>query len=394
MTVFARKNQEQRISSTASCLLDPSQSITVQVKIGVGKSDFPSNNMKEGRKVTNRGALLGGVVAGTLMMIGMEPANAQDTGGFEQIPADQSPLSFKSDMPVNAVFLRQYRENSTVFVGRWLSPAAEGSLKGAASDLFLESVFSTSAPGFAFNNEMPSEQLLEMFDGLRGRSTANGDNFTQDTRYGPIAMTPFIRDGSQCVSFVGQWNPDTPTTRGSRLLGYYCDPLSRQTMTDFTPPPQKLDAVDSQLYGANFFVRFDIQLPEGVARPPVQAVPEIVETPSATPLPDSNAVNTPPEGLPISSNWQGSRGQGMLKFDQPSGEGTMIIDSDLRHCEGIWRHDGGAYQSGTLPFGSWYVFCDDGASARGHYTSEDPGSVTGEGQDNQGQAVYFRQLNS
>ncbi|MAB33115.1 MAG: hypothetical protein CMO02_08860 [Thalassospira sp.] len=350
--------------------------------------------MKEGRKVTNRGALWGGVIAGTLMMTGMSSANAQDVGGFEQIPADQSPLSFKSDIPVTTVFLRQYRENSTVFVGRWLSPAAEGSIKGASDDLFVESVFSTSAPGFAFNNEMSSEQLLEMFDGLRGRSTTNGMNFIQDTRYGPIAMTPFIRAGSQCVSFVGQWNPDKPTVRGSRLLGYYCDPVARQTMTDFTAPPKQLDVVDAQLFGANFFARFDVQLPDGVVIPSTQATPEIVETPSPAALPDSNTTDTPSEGLPISTNWQGSRGQGMLKFDQPSGEGTMIIDSDLRHCEGIWRHDGGAYQSNTLPFGSWYVFCDDGASARGHYTSEDPGSVTGEGQDNQGQAVYFRQINS
>ena len=84
MSVFARKNQEQRISLKASCLLAPSQSITVQVKIGVGKNDFTSNNMKEGRKVTNRGALWGGVIAGTLMMTGMSSANAQDVGGFEQ----------------------------------------------------------------------------------------------------------------------------------------------------------------------------------------------------------------------------------------------------------------------------------------------------------------------
>lgn len=344
--------------------------------------------------MTYRGALLGGVMAGTLMIPGMAPANAQDAGGFEQIPADQSPLSFEADMPVTTVFLRQYRENSTVFVGRWLAPAPEGSLKGANEDLFLESVFSTSAPGFTFSTEIPSSQLLEMFDGLRDNTTTNGINFTQDTRYGPITMTPFTRAGSQCVSFVGQWNPDTPTTRGSRLLGYYCDPVAYQNVTDFMPPAEKLDAADAQLFGARFFAKLDIQLPDGVVKPAPAVIPETVGNPVPAELPDSNVAVAPAEGLPISSNWQGSRGQGILKFDQPSGEGTMIIDSDARHCEGIWRHDGGAYQSNTLPFGSWYVFCDDGASARGHYTSEDPGSVTGEGQDNQGQAVYFRQLNS
>ena len=341
--------------------------------------------------MTNRGALLGGVMAGTLIMTGGFSAMAQDTGGFEQIPTDQSPLAFAADMPVTSVFLRQYRENSTVFVGRWFVPPQEGSLKNTRSDLFIETVYSTSAPGFTFSSEMPSNQLLGMFDGLRGNSTVNGANFTQDTRYGPIAMTPFTRAGSQCISFVAQWNPDTPTTRGSRLLGYYCDPITRQSGTEYRKPPATLGMIDAQQFAAAFFGKFDIQLPEGVTRP---TAPDALETPSATALPESNTAPTPPEGQPITINWQGVRGQGVLKFDQPSGEGTMTIDSDVRHCEGIWRHDGGAYQTGTLPFGSWYVFCDDGSSARGHYTSEGPGSVTGEGQDNQGQAVYFRQLNS
>ena len=71
----------------------------------------------------------------------------------------------------------------------------------------------------------------------------------------------------------------------------------------------------------------------------------------------------------------------------------MILDNDQRHCEGIWRHEGGAYQTGTLPFGSWYVYCNDSSFARGHYTSESAATVTGDGQDNQGQVVYFRQAN-
>ncbi len=90
--------------------------------------------------MTNRGALLGGVMAGTLIMTGGFSAMAQDTGGFEQIPTDQSPLAFAADMPVTSVFLRQYRENSTVFVGRWFVPPQEGSLKNTRSDLFIETV--------------------------------------------------------------------------------------------------------------------------------------------------------------------------------------------------------------------------------------------------------------
>ena len=237
---------------------------------------------------------------------------------------------------------------------------------------------------------MASEQLLDMFDALRGRTSLNGASFVQETRYGPIALSPFTRNGSQCVSFVGQWDPQTPAQRGSRLLGYYCTPTQVQATSSSSAPLSGLPMIDAQEFAAGFFGRLNIELAENSA-----IAATVVAPADDTPLQQPEGETTPPpiDGIDIITNWQSVRGTGTLRFDQPSGEGTMILDDDQRHCEGIWRHEGGAYQSDTLPFGSWYVYCNDSSFARGIYTSESPAVVTGNGKDNQGQAVYFRQAN-
>lgn len=331
-----------------------------------------------------RAALMSGIFGG-LMIATLQYASAQEVGGFEQVPEDQSPMSFASETNGQTVFLRQYRDNSTVFVGRWFAPRTAEESAQSASDLYLETVFTTSSAGFRFSTAMAPNQLLGMFDTLKSGAKINGANFAQETRMGPISMVPFIRNGSQCVSFVGQWDPQTQTQRGSRILGYYCTPMMQQALNGPITASPPISMIDAQEFAAGFMNRFTVQLPDSVAKP----------VPATAPArqPEGPATTLPQDGIEITTNWQGVRGLGTLQFDQPSGEGTMIVDDDQRHCEGIWRHEGGAYQTGTLPFGSWYVYCNDNSFARGNYTSESPSSVAGEGKDNSGQAVYFRQRN-
>ncbi|MCC4242602.1 hypothetical protein [Thalassospira povalilytica] len=340
----------------------------------------------KGRDVRYRAAVFGAIFASLAISV-PHMASAQQAGAFEQIPADQSPVNFTTQLDGQTAFLRQYRDNSTVFVGRWFAPRTPKEPQTAASDLYLETVYTTSAPGFRFSTAMVPDRLLDMFDALKDRTAINGKGFVQDTRYGPVALTPFVRQGSQCVAFVGQWDPQTQTQRGSRILGYYCTPGLVQAQAGVVSPQNALPMIDAQQFAAAFFGRLMIELPEN--SPATAEVAPSVDTdqPAGTTTPP------PTDGIRITTNWQGVRGTGMLRFDQPSGEGTMILDDDQRHCEGIWRHEGGAYQTGTLPFGSWYVYCNDSSFARGHYTSESAATVTGDGQDNQGQAVYFRQAN-
>lgn len=340
----------------------------------------------KGHDVRYRAAVIGGILAG-LAVSASHTAFAQQAGGFEQIPVDQSPVTFAPTIDGQAAFLRQYRDNSTVFVGRWFAPRTQNEPQNAASDLYLETVYTTSAPGFRFSTAMAPEQLLEMFETLKDRTSINGTNFVQDTRYGPVAMSPFIRQGSQCIAFVGQWDPQTQAQRGSRILGYYCTPASLQAQNGAISPQSVIPMIDAQEFAASFFGRLMIELPENSP-----ATTETVATDNVAPSTETGS-RPPADGIAIVTNWQGIRGTGTLLFDQPSGEGTMVLDDSQRHCEGIWRHEGGAYQSNTLPFGSWYVYCNDNSFARGYYTSETAASVTGDGKDNQGQAVYFRQSN-
>lgn len=336
-----------------------------------------------------RAALIGGIFA-SLMVSSTQTAFAQQAGGFEQIPFDQSPVTFNSRVQGQSTFLRQYRDNSTVFVGRWFAPRTEKEPTTSASDLYLETVYTTSAPGFRFSTAMAPERLLEMFDSLQDRTSINGQNFVQDTQYGPIALSPFVRQGSQCVTFVGQWDPQTQIQRGSRLLGYYCTPAQLQAQSGAVSPQNNVPMIDAQEFAASLFGRLAIELPENSA---VGANISAPTNNTETMQPQGKITPSMTDGVAIVTNWQNVRGTGMLRFDQPSGEGTMILDDTQRHCEGIWRHEGGAYESPTLPFGSWYVYCNDSSFARGHYTSEAPSVVTGDGKDNQGQAVYFRQAN-
>jgi hypothetical protein len=339
--------------------------------------------------VTYRAALFGSVFA-CLLASTVPLANAQQAGGFDQIPDDQSPITLNTPIEGQNTFLRQYRDNSTVFVGRWFAPRNVSEPANTASDLYLETVYTTSAPGFQFSTAMAPERLLDMFDSLKGRTSLNGQNFIQETRYGPIALSPFVREGSQCVSFVGQWDPQTAQQRGSRLLGYYCTPASLQSQTGAINPQNSLPMIDAQQFAAAFFNRMNIELPENSAVAAAIAAPN---DNSAAQQPEGTSTPAPIDGIDIVTNWQGVRGTGKLRFDKPSGEGTMILDDAERHCEGIWRHEGGTYQSNTLPFGSWYVYCNDSNFARGYYTSESPAVVTGDGKDNEGQAVYFRHAN-
>ncbi len=336
-----------------------------------------------------RAALIGGIFA-CLLVSTTQTAFAQQAGGFEQIPNDQSPVTFNSRVQGQNTFLRQYRDNSTVFVGRWFAPRTEKEPTSSASDLYLETVYTTSAPGFRFSTAMAPEKLLAMFDSLKDRTSINGQNFVQDTRYGPVALSPFVRDGSQCVTFVGQWDPRTQIQRGSRILGYYCTPAQLQAQSGSVSPQNNITMIDAQEFAASLFGQLNLELPENTAATAEIAAPM---NNMDTMQPEGEVTPPPTDGISIVTNWQSVRGTGALRFDQPSGEGTMILDDAQRHCEGIWRHEGGAYQSGTLPFGSWYVYCNDSSFARGHYTSEAPSVVTGDGKDNQGQAVYFRQAN-
>ncbi|MDG4721272.1 MULTISPECIES: hypothetical protein [Thalassospira] len=340
----------------------------------------------KGHDVGYRATVIGGIFAG-LVISASHAAFAQQAGGFEQIPDTQSPVTFSTSIDGQTAFLRQYRDNSTVFVGRWFAPRTQNEPQNAASDLYLETVYTTSAPGFKFSTAMAPERLLEMFDTLKDRTSINGVNFVQDTRYGPVAMAPFIRQGSQCIAFVGQWDPQTQAQRGSRILGYYCTPARVQAQNGALSPQSFIPMIDAQEFAASFFGRMMIALPENAP-----ATTEVAATGDVAPSAETGAL-PPSDGIAIITNWQGVRGTGKLLFDQPSGEGTMILDDAQRHCEGIWRHEGGAYETSTLPFGSWYVYCNDSSFARGYYTSESAASVTGDGQDNQGQAVYFRQNN-
>ena len=69
-----------------------------------------------------RAALIGSMFASLLVAAAPEMSLAQQTGGFEQIPQDQSPVLFAANTEGQNSFLRQYRDNSTVFVGRWYAP--------------------------------------------------------------------------------------------------------------------------------------------------------------------------------------------------------------------------------------------------------------------------------
>lgn len=336
-----------------------------------------------------RAALIGSMLAG-LLVSSIQNASAQKTAGFEQIPGDQSPIAFNSGKAGQGTFLRQYRDNSTVFVGRWFAPRTAKEPATAASDLYLETVYTTSAAGYRFSTAMAPSKLLEMFDSLKDRTSLNGREFTQDTRYGPIQLAPFVRQGSQCVSFVGQWDPQVETQRGSRLLGYYCTPVQQQSASGAVSPTTSIPMIDAQQFAAGFFSQLDIQLPEDGA---ITATVNAATTSNVIEQPQGDETPALTDGIAITTNWNGVRGTGVLRFDQPAGEGTMIFDDKQRHCEGIWRHEGGAYETPTLPFGTWYVYCNDSSFARGHYTSESATTVTGDGQDNQGQAVYFRQKN-
>ncbi|MFH1804062.1 MAG: hypothetical protein ABID63_04145 [Pseudomonadota bacterium] len=335
-----------------------------------------------------------GLVTGSLIMLAIVSqavmASAQDIGPFETIPETESPASYRSPFDIEPVHMRQYRPNSTVFVSRWVDKSTQDPT--VAGDIFLESVFSTSAPGFAFATQTPPEQLLTMFEGLQDNSMVNGASFVHETRFGPVAVVPFIRNNTQCISFVGEWSPTTPEKRGSRLLGYYCLPFAARpidapptrTVQGEVPAIVPIADSEAQQFTASFFGRFNLTLPDeiGVA---------IIAEPGAN-APTAAARLDPNEGIDIVGRWNNETGNGMLKFDQPSGEGSMILEIGARYCEGYWRHEGGNYQSDTMPFGRWYIFCSDGASARGHYTSQSPTIVVGEGQDNQNQTVFFRQM--
>lgn len=330
--------------------------------------------------------------------------HAQEIGNFEQIPATQSPVRYHAPFNAKAVHMRQYRPNSTVFVGRWIDQSGDD---GANGPVFAESVFSISAPGYAFHTETKPDSLLNLFQGLKGQAKANGDNFDFESKYGPMALTPFVRGNAQCISFVAQWTPATAQKRGSRLLGYYCEPLAVQNAPQHETPPTRITPDKAKDFAKLFFLRFNVKLPDDVGTPTSEA--SDVPQPALQPLPaapgadDQSAsepmAQTAPQkkqdavvnGVAITTNWNGVRGTGILKFDKPAGEGTMVIDDAQRHCEGYWRHEGGSYTGTTNPFGSWSVFCKDGSSARGRYVSSDASSVNGDGQDDKGQTVYFRE---
>ncbi|MCC9625528.1 hypothetical protein LPB41_27970 [Thalassospira sp. MA62] len=342
---------------------------------------------RKGQTVTYRGTWVGGMIAGLVMTVA-HIASAQQGGAFDPIPADQSPITYAARVEGQSAFLRQYRENSTVFVGRWYAPRTADEAPSTASALYMETVYTTSAAGFRFSTAMEPAALVDMFAALKAGASINGRAFMQETRFGPMNLAPFAKDNAQCIAFVGQWDPQTPSQRGSRLLGYYCKPPQLLDTGIQVNPGQNISTFDAQEFAAGFFGRLTVTLPEN--SPPIPGSQDASNSDNEQPagVVEPSASN---DGIDIASNWQGVRGTGSLRFDQPAGQGTMILDDDQRHCEGIWRHEGGSYQSDPLPFGSWYIYCNDSSFARGNYVSENASSVRGEGQDNQGQAVYFRE---
>ncbi|WP_114087147.1 hypothetical protein [Thalassospira profundimaris] len=349
-----------------------------------------------------------------LAVIGISAqASGQNAGAFLKIDAAESPVRYHPPFNATAVYLRQIRENSTVYVARWLDQSDDNH---SANQIFIESVFSETSPGFAFRTDTPPASLLGMFDELKGSSRANGNSFSYQTPSGLMQVLPFAKGNAQCISYAGRWDPLRTDQKGSQLLGYFCEPIAVQTAPQHQPPAQQMTSNAARDFAADFFLRFEINLPDHtgstvpavpapqltapVANAPVQPGDNIAEnTPNAVqpaqPTSPKAAQQAPAiapdQGIGIATNWNDQTGYGVLKFDKPAGEGTMIVDSGDRHCEGYWQHQGGRYQSTTLPFGNWTIFCSDGVSARGTYNSPDPSQVKGEGQDSNGQAVFFHQ---
>lgn len=339
-------------------------------------------------------------------------AMAQGEGGFLNVSATESPVRYHPPFNSGAVYLRQVRSNSTVSVARWLDQSDNAH---SSNQIYIESVFSETSPGFAFRTDTPPVKLLGMFDALKNKSRQNGDSFSYQTPSGPIMVLPFARENAQCISFSGRWEPTRADQRGSQLLGYFCEPIAVQTAPAHPTPAQQMDPVAARDFAANFFLRFDINLPNNAGVPVTNGqVPAIApanteanKPSSATsngvmannPVPQTTVMTGQPqaaaipadEGIGIATRWNNTDGSGALKFDKLAGEGTMIIDDANRHCEGYWQHEDGRYETPTLPFGNWAIFCTDGTSARGTYTSTDPSHVKGDGQDNTGQPVFFRQ---
>ncbi|AUG53290.1 hypothetical protein CSC3H3_11640 [Thalassospira marina] len=347
-------------------------------------------------------------------------ASAQNAGGFQKIEAAESPVNYHAPFNAGVVYLRQIRENSTVYVARWLDQSDDSH---SSNQIFIESVFSETNPGFAFRTDTPPASLLGMFDELKGNARPNGNSFSYQTPSGPIQVLPFARGNAQCISYAGRWEPARTDQRGSQLLGYFCEQIAVQTAPKHEAPAQQLPDTAARDFAANFFLRFEVNLPDGTGAPatavqaPVLSAP-VTSAPMQQPAPDMPAPGTnagtmtqgqapvaamepaspqqapaiaPDEGIGIATSWNNQNGYGALKFDKPAGEGTMIVDSGDRHCEGYWQHQGGRYQTATVPFGSWSLFCSDGVSVRGTYSSPDPSQVKGEGQDSNGQPVFFRQ---
>ncbi|OKH87010.1 hypothetical protein [Thalassospira sp. TSL5-1] len=352
-----------------------------------------------------------------LAVIGISAqASSQNAGAFLKIDAAQSPVRYHPPFNATAVYLRQIRENSTVYVARWLDQSDDSH---TANQIFIESVFSETNPGFAFRTDTPPASLLDMFDELRGKSRANGNSFAYQTPSGLIQVLPFAKDNAQCISYAGRWDPLRTDQKGSQLLGYFCEPIAVQNAPQHQAPAQQMTSNAARDFAADFFLRFEINLPDNTgATVPVAPAPQLtapgtnpplqtegnvpVTTQEGAPLSASPSTSppaatqkapaiAPDQGIGITTNWGNQTGYGVLKFDKPAGEGTMIVDSGDRHCEGYWQHQGGRYQSATLPFGNWAIFCSDGISARGTYNSPDPSQVKGEGQDSNGAPVFFRQ---
>ncbi|OSQ37255.1 hypothetical protein TMES_15175 [Thalassospira mesophila] len=352
-------------------------------------------------------------------------ASAQSDSGFLKISANDSPVQYHPPFNAEAVYLRQTRPNSTVYVARWLDQSDPAH---SSNQIYIESVFSQTSPGFAFRTDTPPAKLLGMFEELQNKTRQNGDNFAYQTPIGPAMVLPFARANAQCISFSSRWDPVRADQRGSQLLGYFCEPIAVQTAPGHNAPAQQMTMAAAHDFAADFFLRFDVNLPDNTGAPaaagPTPAITaagamalpgsgtlpveqsqlpgENSQTGAARTAPDASAIapapGTPPapiipadQGIGIVTNWNNADGNGALKFDKPAGEGTMIIDDANRHCEGYWRHEGGSYQTPTVPFGTWAVFCTDGTSARGSYGSADPSHVKGDGKDNNGQPVFFRQ---
>ncbi|WP_417844181.1 hypothetical protein [Thalassospira sp.] len=356
--------------------------------------------------------LLGASIAA---MAGSGSAHAQSDGGFLKVSAAESPVHYHPPFNAQAVYLRQVRTSSTVSVARWLDQSDEGH---TSNQIYIESVFSETSPGFAFRTDTPPAKLLGMFETLQNKSRQNGESFSYQTPSGPIMVLPFARDNAQCISFSGRWEPTRADQRGSQLLGYFCEPIAVQTAPKHQAPAQQMDPAAARDFAASFFLRFEINLPGDIGAPvtdgqvpvgvpavpanpnataPTAAITGDISSPETAPQTtiitgeQTNTTISPDEGIGIMTRWNNIEGRGALKFDKPAGEGTMIIDDANRHCEGYWQHKDGRYNSATLPFGNWAIFCTDGTSARGTYTSSSPSQVKGDGQDNTGQPVLFRQ---